>query len=207
MKLKIKRIHQNLSTITMSISDLKIFSSPENYVQGKDAISYLGEIMAKMDLKGPVLVVSSPCPRLCLESKWTKTLSENGFEFANFAFGGNCTVEEAEKIASEAESLAAKTLVAFGGGQVIDCVRAASCLVDDCEFISCPTIASTDAPCSKLCVMYSPQDHSFHEYRFAKRHPALVLVDTLVVAQAPVRLFVGEKTTTQLHLDIQTHSI
>eukprot|EP01083_Nonionella_stella_P071537 192183_1 len=175
----------------MPLSDLKTFASPENYVQGKDAISYLGEQMIKMDLKGPVLVVSSPCPRLCLESKWTKSLSESGFDFANFEFGGNCTVAEAERIATEAESLAAKTVVAFGGGQVIDCVRAASCLIDKCEFVSCPTIASTDAPCSKLCVMYSQLDHSFHEYRFSKRHPTLVLVDTMVIAQAPVRMFVG----------------
>jgi len=81
----------------MPLSDLKTFASPEIYVQGKDAISYLVEQMIKTDLKGPVLVVSSPCPRLCLESKWTKSLSESEFDFANFEFGGNCTVAEAKK--------------------------------------------------------------------------------------------------------------
>lgn len=59
-----------------------------------------------------------------------------------------------------------------------------------CEFISCPTVASTDGPCSALCVMYH-EDHSFHEYRTTRRHPTLVLVDTAAVAQAPPRMLVG----------------
>ncbi len=148
-------------------SDLKVFASPERYVQGKDATAHLGEEMKKIGLEGPVLIVSSNTPKLLLETKWSQSLSSSGYTFHYLPFCGSCTPEETLKIAKYAKIHRAKTLVAFGGGQVIDCVRSAACLkgFDVCEFVSCPTIASTDAPCSALCVMYHAKDHSFAEYR------------------------------------------
>lgn len=51
-----------------------------------------------------------------------------------------------------------------------------------------PTVASTDAPCSALSVIYT-DDGVFDSYRFYTKNPDLVLLDTQVCAQAPVRLF------------------
>jgi glycerol dehydrogenase len=56
--------------------------------------------------------------------------------------------------------------------------------------VSCPTVASSDAPCSALSVIYS-EDGVFQEYRFYRKNPDLVLVDTEVIAQAPPRLLVA----------------
>ncbi len=171
------------------MSHLKTFGSPEKYVQGPNATAHLGTEMAKLDMKGPVVVVSSGTPSRILGSIWAKALRDAGYEFSDVGFGGISTKAEAEKIASYAKNIDAKTLVAVGGGQVIDAVRAAS-INCSCEVVSCPTIASTDAPCSTLCVMYH-DDHSFADYLLTKRHPTLVLVDTCAVAQAPSRLLVG----------------
>jgi glycerol dehydrogenase len=168
---------------------LQVFASPERYVQGRNATSQLGSEMKKLGMKGPVVVVSSSTPRKLLGPIWEKSLEDNGYKSSNLAFQGVCTVQEAESIAFEAKRVDAKSIIAVGGGQVIDAVRAASMLAD-CEVVSCPTVASTDAPCSTLCVMYH-SDHSFHEYRFTRRHPTLVLVDTTVVAKAPRRMLVG----------------
>jgi glycerol dehydrogenase len=177
----------------MPSSTLKVFASPERYVQGRNATEHLGTEMKKLAMKGPVVIVSSGSPMRLLEATWEKSLQENGYDFTNMDFGGICTAEEAQRIADEAVRTGSKTLVAFGGGQVIDAVRAAVGLVGDgstCEFVSCPTVASTDGPCSALCVMYQ-RDHSFHEYRFMRRHPTLVLVDTTAVAQSPRRMLVS----------------
>eukprot|EP00521_Asterionellopsis_glacialis_P012780 CAMPEP_0195305112 /NCGR_PEP_ID=MMETSP0707-20130614/35696_1 /TAXON_ID=33640 /ORGANISM="Asterionellopsis glacialis, Strain CCMP134" /LENGTH=372 /DNA_ID=CAMNT_0040369137 /DNA_START=37 /DNA_END=1155 /DNA_ORIENTATION=+ len=171
------------------MADLKVFASPERYVQGRNATEQLGAEMQKLNMKGPVVVVSTATPRRLLEEKWAKCLPESGYEFSFLAFSGSCTADESDKIAAEAKRTGAKTLVAFGGGQVIDAVRAAS-VIAECEVVSCPTIASTDAPCSTLSVMYH-NDRSFDEYRFSHRHPTLVLVDTAIVAQAPQRMLVG----------------
>eukprot|EP01083_Nonionella_stella_P037785 102990_1 len=171
------------------MSALKVFGSPEKYVQGPNATSHLGSEMKKLGLQGPVVVVSTGTPKRMLGPTWEKSLKDEGFEYTDMKFGGICTSIEADKISSMAKSVSAKTLVAFGGGQVIDAVRAAS-ITSGCEVVSCPTLASTDAPCSTLCVMYH-EDHSFSEYLLTKRHPTLVLVDTSIIALAPKRMLVG----------------
>lgn len=171
------------------MSNLKTFGSPEKYVQGPNATAHLGDEMMKLGMKGPVIVVATRTPLRILGPIWAKSLRDAGYKFSDLEFGGVCTKSEAENITSYAKSIEAKTLVAFGGGQVIDAVRAAS-IDSGSEVVSCPTIASTDAPCSTLCVMYH-DDHSFASYLLTKRHPTLVLVDTNAVAQSPSRLLVG----------------
>jgi glycerol dehydrogenase len=56
--------------------------------------------------------------------------------------------------------------------------------------VNCPTVASSDAPCSALSVIYTDEG-VFQEYRFYRKNPDLVLVDTQVVAQGPPRLLVA----------------
>ena len=56
--------------------------------------------------------------------------------------------------------------------------------------VNCPTVASSDAPCSALSVIYSDEG-VFQEYRFYRKNPDLVLVDTAVIAQASPRLLVA----------------
>lgn len=156
-------------------------------------MAQLGSQMKHLGMEGPVCLVSSATPKRLLEAVWTSSLEESGYDFSYLLFGGTSTADEAQRIADEAKKTGAKSLVAVGGGQLIDSVRAASCLVgssQDLEVVSCPTVASTDAPCSTLCVMYHG-DHSFDEYRLIRRHPTLVLVDTAVIAQAPRRMLVG----------------
>ena len=79
--------------------------------------------------------------------------------------------------------------MAVGGGSAIDAVKAAGHLAG-IRWANCPTVASTDAPCSALSVIYT-EDGEFEEYRFFPRNPDLVLVDSQVVANAPVQLLVA----------------
>jgi glycerol dehydrogenase len=56
--------------------------------------------------------------------------------------------------------------------------------------VNCPTVASSDAPCSALSVVYTDEG-VFQEYRIYRRNPDLVLVDTEVIARSPARLLVA----------------
>ncbi len=56
--------------------------------------------------------------------------------------------------------------------------------------VSCPSIASSDAPCSALSVIYTDAGIA-EEYRIYRRNPDLVLVDTAVIARSPARLLVA----------------
>ena len=53
-----------------------------------------------------------------------------------------------------------------------------------------PTIASTDAPCSALAVIYT-EDHVFESYYIFPRNPDMVVVDTEVIARSPARFLVS----------------
>ena len=54
----------------------------------------------------------------------------------------------------------------------------------------CPTIASTDAPCSALSVVYT-EEGVFEKYLFLPANPNLVLMDTDIIVKSPVRLTVA----------------
>src|SRR3970282_311278 len=83
----------------------------------------------------------------------------------------------------------AQVIRGAGGGKVLDTARAAADGLN-LPVVNCPTVASSDAPCSALSVIYT-DDGVFQEYRFYRKNPDLVLVDTQVVAQAPARLLVA----------------
>jgi glycerol dehydrogenase len=66
-----------------------------------------------------------------------------------------------------ARECGARTIVGAGGGKVLDTARA---VAGDLELsiVNCPTVASSDAPCSALSVIYT-EEGVFQEYRFYRK--------------------------------------
>ena len=142
--------------------------------------------MAKLGLPGPVLIVAGRSARRLLESTWRTALGDSGFDYTIHDFAGECSHAEVARIVAAARAAGARTVVGAGGGKVLDAARAAAAELDACV-VNCPTVASSDAPCSALSVIYT-EEGVFQEYRFYRRNPDLVLVDTQVVARGPARL-------------------
>ena len=78
----------------------------------------------------------------------------------------------------------------MGGGKTIDTAKAVAHSVGAATAVV-PTIASTDAPTSALSVIYT-SDGAFQRYVFQPRNPDLVLLDTEIIARAPIR-FLGRR--------------
>lgn len=168
---------------------LSVFCSPGRYVQGRDATEQLGPQMAALGMEAPALIVASASPRRHLEAVWQRSLGGAGFEFGVHNFGGECTLNEVGAIVAGARALGAQVIVGAGGGKVLDAARAAAAELG-VPVVNCPSTASSDAPCSALSVVYG-EDGGFDRYLFYRRNPDLVLVDTSVIARAPVRLLVA----------------
>jgi glycerol dehydrogenase len=165
---------------------LSVFSSPSRYSQGPGATDSLGQEMARLGLPGPVLIVAGRSAKKLLSASWAASLPDASYAYTVHDFGGECSHAEIGRIVNTARRSAAATLVGSGGGKVLDAVRAAAAELN-LPVVNCPTLASSDAPCSALSVIYT-EEGVFQEYRFYRKNPDLVLVDTAVIAQAPPRL-------------------
>ena len=168
---------------------LSVFCSPSRYTQGKNATASLGQEMAGLGLRGPALVLAGRSASKLLSSTWTATFNEAKINHAVHPFGGECSLAEIERVKATARQHKAQVIVGAGGGKVLDTARAVASDLD-LPVVNCPTVASSDAPCSALSVIYT-EEGVFQEYRFYRKNPDLVLVDTQVIAQGPPRLLVA----------------
>lgn len=168
---------------------LSIFCAPSRYVQGRQATRFLGEEMKKLDLTGPLLIIAGSHAEKILANTWSETFGECGFGYETVIFQGECSAAEIARCTNIASQLSARVILGAGGGKVLDTARAVACELS-IPVVNCPTLASTDAPCSALSVVYTPGGE-VQEYKFYKRNPDLVLVDTSVIAKAPPRLLVA----------------
>ena len=142
--------------------------------------------MATLGLAGPVLILAGNSAVRLLSDTWRLSLGEAGFTWKVYRFGGECSIAEIERAKYQAREQGARVIVGAGGGKVLDTARAAAADLD-LPVVNCPTVASSDAPCSALSVIYT-DDGAVLEYRIYRKNPELVLVDTQVIAQSPPRL-------------------
>jgi glycerol dehydrogenase len=165
---------------------LSVFCSPGRYTQGRGATAALGREMAGLGLEGPALLIAGKTVIGRLADTWKLSFDEVGTRHVVHCFSGECSPAEIENVKSTARQCGARSIVGAGGGKVLDTARAAAADLG-LPVVNCPTVASSDAPCSALSVIYT-EDGVFQEYRFYRKNPDLVLVDTQVIAQAPPRL-------------------
>ncbi|MGE5360834.1 MAG: glycerol dehydrogenase [Bacteroidales bacterium] len=168
---------------------LSVFCAPSRYTQGQNATAWLGQEMAALGLPGPALIVAGRTAVAQLADTWAKTFSAVGYAYAVLPFGGECCVAEIERVKAAACREQAGVIVGVGGGKALDTARAAAADLA-LSVVTCPTTASSDAPCSALSIVYTPEG-VFQEIRSYRRNPDLVLVDTQVIARSPARLLVA----------------
>ena len=168
-------------------TSLRTVISPGRYVQGKGAIHQLGEYLKPIG-SNPLLVADDLVWGL-VGHDIEASLTTAGLPVQRETFHGVPSAKEVDRVVEVIKRVGADVVVAVGGGSAIDTVKAAGHLAG-IRWANCPTVASTDAPCSALSVIYT-EDGEFEEYRFFPRNPDLVLVDSQVVANAPVELLVA----------------
>ncbi len=168
---------------------LSVFCAPSRYTQGENATEFLGREMAALGLPGPALIVAGRTAVAQMSDAWAATLCAAGYAYEVLRFRGECCVAEIERVKESACGAHAGVIVGVGGGKALDTARAAAADLG-VPVVTCPTTASSDAPCSALSIVYTPEG-VFEQIRNYRRNPDLVLVDTQVIARGPARLLVA----------------
>ena len=166
----------------------KIIYSPMKYVQGPGAWERLADYADALGAKSAYAVAG---PHV-LKHYWP--VVEKGFAAQNIPlhahrFGGECSMAEIKQIVNEIHEKNCGVVIGIGGGKTLDTAKAAAYYAK-LPVIIAPSIASTDAPCSALSVIYTPEG-AFESYLILRNNPDVVLVDTAVIAQSPVRMLVA----------------
>jgi glycerol dehydrogenase len=165
----------------------RMLLAPGRYIQGAGAIREIGVHATKFGTKALLTggkTALSTCGKTIQDS-----LKEQKMGCHQEIFLGECSDKEINRLIDIGITEAVDLIIAAGGGKVIDTGKAVAYEMK-IPVIIVPTIAATDAPCSALSVIYT-EDGVFDRYLVLPKNPDCVLVDTAVVAQAPVHFLVS----------------
>ena len=164
-------------------SSVMMMTSPGAYVQGRGVLGELGHYCRALGCSKAYMILGGTAFRT-YRTQITAGFAKNAVFCVAASFGGECCDGE---IARHAASLqGADVVVGVGGGKVLDTAKAVAYQAG-ARVVIAPTVASTDAPCSRLSVLYTA-DGAFDRYLPLRSNPDMVVVDTEVIAAAPARL-------------------
>lgn len=165
----------------------KIIMSPSKYIQADGALAKVNDYAGAFGTSFLVLASASGMTR-------TKSVIEESFEGSGKklvfeVFNKECSRPEIERLMEVSKAGGCDCVIGIGGGKLLDTAKAVAHYLH-IPVVIAPTIASTDAPCSALSVLYT-EEGIFSEYLVLPKNPEIVLMDTGVIAKSPARFLVS----------------
>lgn len=164
--------------------------APPRYIQGRNVLEQLGRYLSLIPSSNAAILISAGGQRRD-GARLLLSIRSARIAATTVTFHGECSREEVERVVAvlRTNTPAVDCVVAVGGGK---CIDAGKCVADrlGIPVVICPSLASNDAPCSALSVMYTPAG-VFADVEYFPHSPALVVVDTQVIAAAPLRYLVA----------------
>lgn len=160
---------------------------PGRYIQGYNAVHRLKKLIPHYGKKGFII---------CSPSVFEKIIPEIHASIKEVIpvtvekFTRECSDEEITRLVMIAGREACDVVVGLGGGKTLDTAKAVAHEMD-IPVIIAPTVASTDAPCSALSIIYRPETGRIKRVIMLRRNPDVVLVDTRIIVNSPERLLVA----------------
>lgn len=164
---------------------IKSVTSPSKFYMQKDLLNELGALVKQFGKKAYVIVSNSRRPGF--EENSSPSFAENDLEYVLNTFGGESSDDEINANIALLEENGCDFVIGLGGGKVLDTAKAVAHF-KNLPVVIIPSLASTDAPCTALTVIYN-NDGSFNRYLFLPNNPNAVLVDSKLIAESPQRFF------------------
>ncbi|WP_028042945.1 glycerol dehydrogenase [Candidatus Stoquefichus massiliensis] len=165
----------------------KMIGSPTRYIQGKGELKKLA--VHALSLGKKLFVIVDKNIQDIVKPDIDLSVKDQDVDILFESFQGECCMSEINRIIDIVKTNGCDVIVGVGGGKTHDTSKAVAHYTKK-PVVIVPTIASTDAPCSSLSVIYSDEG-VFDKYLFLPTSPNMVLVDTEVVSKAPARLLIA----------------
>lgn len=162
--------------------------APQRYIQGPGVINHIGHYLSLLKVRRVGVLAS----RRGLGSQGLQvadSLQAAHMIAINSQFNGECTNDEIELHVTLLSDQKIDCLIALGGGKVVDAGKSIAFRLD-IPVVIIPTLASNDAPCSALSVIYMANGKK-DRVEYFPQNPAFVVVDTDIVANAGERYLVA----------------
>jgi glycerol dehydrogenase len=159
------------------------YCGPARYIQGPGVFNQLGALLERRP--GPVLAIVDGFLADWAEERLHRAFAGTGRAWRLERFGGECCQSEVDRLVALAGE--AGVVVGVGGGKTLDTAKLVA-VETGAAMVVAPTAASTDAPTSAMSVLYKETGEHLRAICHG-RSPDLVLVDSEIIARAPLRLF------------------
>ena len=166
----------------------RVLVAPQRYVQGPGVIDHIGQYFSLLKVNR-VGILASRRGLSAQGAQVVDSLRAKNIDTVSAQFNGECSLKEIESHVETLKDQKLDCLVAVGGGKLVDAGKSTAYRLD-IPVVIVPTLASNDAPCSALTVLYTPEGAS-DSVEYFPQHPVLVVVDTDVVASADERYLVA----------------
>ncbi|MCL5734997.1 MAG: glycerol dehydrogenase [Actinobacteria bacterium] len=163
---------------------MKTIISPSKYVQGPGAVAEVGKYAAQMG--GRALVIGGRTALEAAQGPLVAGLEAAGMKVDVQLFRGESSWEEVGRLVALANATGAAVVIGVGGGKVLDTAKVVGRDIG-ARWINVPTTVATNAACSAVAVIYSPEG-VFEEYVFLPRNPDLVVADTSILINNPAHM-------------------
>ncbi len=165
----------------------RIYGGPLRYLQGPGVLDQVGQ--ACLPFGRSAVLVADPFVLELVGARLAASFEAAGVTLVPVAFGGEITPAEVGRLAGRLAAESPDVVIAAGGGKGIDCGKAVAQRLG-ARVITVPTVASNDAPTSKIFVVYDEQ-HRLLAVEHLPHNPVAVIVDTALIARAPARLLLA----------------
>lgn len=166
----------------------KLIALPSRYMQGEGVLRELPALLEERGLRTPMLLWG-PRTRASVQDQVLPPMQQAGITPTEYLLTGQCSREECARVVEAMTRAGSDALVALGGGKALDLSKGVAHQAGVPNIVV-PTTLSNDAP-PTACTVWYHEDGSFSDTEGWPSSPDIVLVDTGICIQAPLRMFLA----------------